>query len=59
MKHLKDWNVCRAAGECPFGKTDGRPFVCAAASFCAGFANKEPASLDDGARGTVRNAGEG
>lgn len=49
MKHLKAWNVCRATGACPFGKTDGRPYVCAAARLCAGFTGREePTSVENG-----------
>ena len=41
MKHLKAGNVCRAARGCPFGKKDGRPFVCAAAPVCGGFSGTD------------------
>lgn len=47
MKHLKAGNVCRAARGCPFGKKDGRPFVCAAARVCGGFAGTEKQTAED------------
>ena len=57
MRHLKAWNICRAAGACPFGKTDGRPFVCAAAPVCGGFTGGDKQAVED--RETVPDAGEG
>ena len=41
MKHLKSGNVCYATKNCPFGKKDGLPFLCAASTCCAGYTGKE------------------
>ena len=57
MKHLKAGNVCRAARGCPFGKKDGRPFVCAAAQVCCEYTGMDKQADED--RETVPDAGEG